>query len=55
MTHTNKLNIVMNRNVIIYNNRERFIFIEVIAIKKNVILYEIDKDFLRDETLKDNS
>ena len=55
MTHINKLSIVMNRNVIAYNDREKFIFIEIIAIKKNVILYEIDKDFLRDEILKNNS
>ena len=50
----NKFNIMMNRNVIAYNNRKRFIFIEIIVIKKNVILYEIDKDFLRDEILKNN-
>ena len=55
MTYTNKLSIIMNRNVIVYNDRERFIFIEIIAIKKNVISYEIDKDFLRDETLENNS
>ena len=54
MTHTNKLNIVMNRDVIAYNNRERLIFIEVIAIKKNVISYEIDKDLLRNGTLEDD-
>ena len=45
----------MNRNVIVYNNRKRFIFIEVIVIRKNVISYKIDKDFLRDEILKNNS
>ena len=45
----------MNRNVIAYNNRKKFTFIEVIAIKKNVISYEINKDLLRDETLKDDS
>ena len=45
----------MNRDVIAYNDRERFIFIKVIAIKKNVILYEIDKDLLRDGILKNNS
>ena len=50
----NKFSIMINRNVIVYNNRERFIFIEIIAIKKNVILYEIDKDFLRNEILKNN-
>ena len=55
MTYTNKLNIIINRNVIAYNDRERFIFIEVIVIKKNVISYEIDKDFLRDEILKNDS
>ena len=54
MIYTNKLNIVINRDVIVYNNRKRFIFIEVIAIKKNVVLYEIDKDFLRDEILKND-
>ena len=45
---------MINRNVIAYNDRERLIFIEIIAIKKNVISYEIDKDFLRDETLKND-
>ena len=45
----------MNRNVIAYNDRKRFIFIEIIAIKKNVILYKVDKDLLRDEILKNNS
>ena len=55
MTHTNKLNIMMNRNVIAYNDRERLTFIEDIVIKKNVISYEIDKDLLRDETLKNDS
>ena len=50
----NKLSIVINRNVIVYNNRERFIFIEIIAIRKNMILYEIDKDFLRDGILKND-
>ena len=54
MTYTNKLNIMINRNIIAYNDRERLTFIEIIAIKKNVILYEIDKDLLRDETLKNN-
>ena len=54
MTYINKLNIVMNRNVIAYNNRKRFIFIEAIAIKKNVILYKIDEDLLRDKTLKND-
>ena len=54
MTYTNKLSIMINRNVIAYNDRERFIFIEVIAIKKNVISYEVDKDLLRDEILKNN-
>ena len=44
----------MNRDVIAYNDRERFIFIEIIAIKKNVISYEIDKDLLRDEILKND-
>ena len=44
----------MNWNIIAYNNREKFTFIEIIAIKKNVISYEVDKDLLRDETLKDN-
>ena len=51
----NKFNIVMNRNVIAYNDRNGLIFIEIIVIKKNVILYEVDKDFLRDETLKNDS
>ena len=46
---------MINRDVIVYNNRKGFIFIEIIAIKKNVILYEIDKDLLRDEILKNNS
>ena len=50
----NKFNIVINRNVIAYNDRERLIFIEVIVIKKNVILYKIDKDLLRNETLKND-
>ena len=54
MTYTNKLNIVINRNVIAYNNQERFTFIEIIVIKKNVILYEVDKDFLRDGILKND-
>ena len=54
MTYTNKLNIIINRDIIIYNNRKKLIFIEIIAIKKNVILYEIDKDLLRDEILKNN-
>ena len=54
MTYTNKFNIIINRDVIIYNNRERFIFIEIIVIKKNVISYEVNKDFLRDETLKND-
>ena len=45
---------MINRDVIAYNDREGLIFIEIIAIKKNVILYEVDKDFLRDETLKNN-
>ena len=45
---------MMNRNIIAYNDRERLIFIKVIAIKKNVILYEVDKDLLRDETLKND-
>ena len=55
MIYTNKFNIMINRDIIAYNDRERFIFIEVIVIKKNVISYEVDKDFLRDETLKNNS
>ena len=46
---------MMNRDVIAYNNRKRLTFIEVIVIKKNVISYEVDKDLLRDETLKDDS
>ena len=54
MTYTNKLNIMINRNVIAYNDRERLIFIEIIAIKKNVILYKIDKNLLRNETLKND-
>ena len=45
---------MMNRNVIAYNDREGFIFIEIIIIKKNVILYKVDKNLLRDETLKNN-
>ena len=45
---------MINRNIIVYNNRKGFIFIEVIAIKKNVILYKIDKDFLRNEILKND-
>ena len=54
MTHINELSIIMNRNIIAYNDREKLIFIEIIAIKKNVISYEVDKDFLRDETLKND-
>ena len=54
MTYTNKFNIIMNRNVIAYNDQERLTFIENIVIKKNVISYEVDKDLLRDETLKDD-
>ena len=54
MTYTNKFNIVMNRDVIAYNDREELTFIEIIAIKKNIISYEVDKDFLRDETLKND-
>ena len=44
----------MNRDIIAYNDRKRLIFIEIIIIKKNVISYKVDKDFLRDETLKDD-
>ena len=32
-----------------------FISLKIIAIKKNVISYKFDKDFLRDEALKNNS
>ena len=44
----------MNRDVIAYNDREGFIFIEVIVIRKNVISYKVDKDLLCDEILKNN-
>ena len=45
---------MINRNVIAYNDRERLIFIEAIAIKKDVISYEVDKDLLRDGILKND-
>ena len=45
---------MINRNVIAYNDREGFIFIEIIIIKKNVILYEVDKNLLCDEILKND-
>ena len=50
----NKLNIMINRNIIVYNDQKELIFIEIIAIKKDVISYKIDKDFLRNETLKND-
>ena len=45
---------MINRDVIAYNDRERLTFIEDIVIKKDVILYEVDKDLLRNETLKND-
>ena len=54
MTYTNKFNIVINRDVIVYNDRKELIFIEVIVIKKDVISYEVDKNLLRNEILKNN-
>ena len=46
---------MVNRGVIVNNDRERFIFIKTTAIKKDVISYKVDKDFLRDGVLKNDS